>query len=202
VRLADLIPAAGLLLLGGIGSMLNTLPASAQGVPSCSTPNSVLPNGAFGEASPEQSALAKYWVEAFERLDSAIPSLSPREQQWLEQEMSASDGQRRVRAVGSREYAIRQAKLDSANLLAIVRSLSEGKWRPSARTGWIFLANSLIDQFADQHLERLVRDKVIALEALPRSWSVWADANRVGWVRYGRVGLAQHVLSCTQEWFP
>jgi hypothetical protein len=181
--------------------MLSTLPASAQGVPACSTPNSPFPNGALGEASPEQSALAKYWVEAFERLDSAIPSLSPREQQWLEQEMSG-DGQRRVRAVESREFAIRQVKLDSGNLLAIVRALSEGTWRPSARTGWIFLANSLIDRHAEYHLERLVRDKVIAFDALPGSWTLGNPGSVASSVRYGRIGLAQHVLSCSLEWFP
>lgn len=54
-------------------------------------------------ADPE--TLAAAWLPLHERLYAAIPSLSPREQQWLKEEMQ-SYGKRSVAAHSSRENAI------------------------------------------------------------------------------------------------
>ena len=88
-------------LLAALILVLLTSPAMAQG--SC---------GSKYPDNPEQ--LAASLLPTLERLYAAIPFLSPQEEQWLKEEMVA-DGQRPVRAVSSREFAIKEAKTNAGS---------------------------------------------------------------------------------------
>ena len=165
---------------------------------------------AWGEAvcgasfPSEPGALAVSLLPQFEKLNSNIPSLSPREDLWLDEEMKAP-GKRALRAFSSREYRLRWAKLNTTSLFATMRILI-GELRkedpPPKASSWLLVANWLIDTDATIHLANLVAAGVVDRDALPYSWTVFAgksntDQRFFDAVRNGRVFLAQHILTCT-----
>lgn len=146
----------------------------------------------------DPAALASVWVPSLERLYAAIPSLSPKEEQWLQQEMRG-DGQRPVRAVSSREYAMQQAKLNAGSLLGSIRRLTEKRDGAEQTRGWMLFAYTLIESDASIYLSRLVEERVIQREALPDEWTVFASGTfpLKEAIRQARTSLARHVLICT-----
>ena len=85
----------------------------------------ILNEETLGEhADPVQ--LAAFWLPKLEHLHAAIPSLSPREEAWLKDELSAPlTSDRFRRAISSPEFALRKAKENAGSLLGykIRRSL-------------------------------------------------------------------------------
>ena len=150
----------------------------------------------------DPATLAAFWLPEIERLYAAIPSLSPREERWLDEELNAG----RPRAANSREYAIRKAKLNTGSLLGSLRGLTEvikpkGPRQPTK--DWIFFVYVLIDTDSAYDLARLEAEGVIRREVIPEPWTILEgifegqefplrDA-----IRTGRSDLARHVLICT-----
>lgn len=117
----------------------------------------------------DPTALAAAWLRELERLYAAIPSLSPREEQWLREEMVGS-GDRFLRAVSSREYAMWYAKLDVGAFIKLLRRALEGDQTEQTK-GWIWFIHHLLGDNSEPYLARLVREEVIQLDAIPDAWT-------------------------------
>ena len=148
------------------------------------------------------AALAASLLPVFERLYEGIPSLSPKEAQWLKEELVAP-GKRSDRAFSSREYALLRAKTNSGSLLGGIRFLTGAvKVKPprSPTDDWLHLVYNLIEDDVDMYLARLVTEGVIQRELMPFYWIFIASTNygelRLG-IRSGRARLARHILVCT-----
>ena len=137
--------------------------------------------------------------------DNAIPSLSPEEEKWLNEEMVAP-GLRSVRVLLSREYAQKVAKQDAQNLYATLRVIT-GQLKkdnpPHQATPWLFLAHELASHRFDLSLNygRLVEKKLLEWEFLPFEWRFLASnasqsSDRVDAIHLGRSMLATHIISC------
>ena len=129
----------------------------------------------------------------------AIPFLSPREERWLEEELATLD--RVVRAMNSREYAVRGAKLSLGGDLTLVRRLTEERDRAAQARDLLWFAYALINDTTSLYLARLEAEGVIQREAIPRRWKWLAEgeggATLQETIRWGRAELARNVLSCT-----
>ena len=112
------------------------------------------------------------WVAPLEHLSAAIPSLSPKEEQWLQEEMRV-DVRRAARAVSSVEYAIQKAKGFADFELSLMRRLTEGRDRAAQARDWLWFAYILIDVDAAVHLVRLEAKGVIQRRDDCRSNYVW-----------------------------
>ncbi len=154
-----------------------------------------------GTFAADPAALAAAWLPPIERLYAAIPSLSPREEGWLEEEMRATP-ERYLRTLSSREYALREAKQNAGSLLFTIRVLT-GVLKPVVprppTEDWILFAYTLIDSDSSLYLARLVTEQVIQKEAIPDAWTVWSGMKvpLQDSIRDGRTILARHVLICT-----
>lgn len=150
----------------------------------------------------DPTALAAEWVPVLERLDAAIPSLSPREEQWLRDEMASASGGRYMHALNSREFALQAAKRDVSGLLSMLRRLQEVSDQSQRAKAWLLFAYGLIEYDAALYLAWLVAEKVIQLESIPTEWTllaVIAGKNKLepDVIRGGRTRLARHILVCT-----
>jgi len=154
------------------------------------------PDGMYA-ANPKMFAEA--WLPQIERLYTALPSISPREEQWLAAE--SNDPQRHLRAIRSSTYAIKEAKLDVGSLLGSLRVLSEHVKPAEAMSAverWALFAYTLIDDDAALHLARLVTDNLVERSTIPERWILWAgpDFPLDDSIRAERTNLARHVLVC------
>jgi hypothetical protein len=148
--------------------------------------------------SDDPTTLAAAWAPLLERLSKAIPSLSPKEEKWLQEEMDVG-GQRFVRAASSREYVIQQAKRNADSLLFLARGLSDQRDRAAQARDWLWFAYSLLEGDAALDLARLEAEGVIQREAIPSDWTILF---RGGFtlqeaIEMQRRQLARHVLICT-----
>lgn len=150
--------------------------------------------------SPDPSALAEFWLERFELLSDAVASLSPREEQWLQDEVNQSDSQRVARAMRSQEYAIREARRDADNLLSL--RLVTGDTVPPvempAIMNWSFFVSALLDYDAPVHLARLASEGLVDEAAFPSAWTVLAGGGfpLEESIRAARTNLARHIVVC------
>lgn len=114
---------------------------------------------------------AREWRAEFAKLDAQIPTLSPREQDWLKTEIEdtidAADGKytaRAIAAMDSREYETSVAKahisqiLNSCDQLVLLISLGDERLETAQ---WTRLAALLIDHRFWQAVEGLARRDVI-----------------------------------------
>lgn len=156
----------------------------------------------FGDLySSDPTALAVAWLPSIEHLYSAIPTLSPQEKRWLENEMTQSDLNRWKRAHNSREYAIQEAKQNVGSLLGDLRVLAKVVKPEKPRSpveDWGLFVYTLIDQDAASYLASLVSDGVIQRGALPEAWNVseGMGISTQKWIVSRRVSLARHILIC------
>lgn len=146
----------------------------------------------------DPAALAASLLPSLERLNSSIPSLSPREEQWIKEEMAAS-GQRQLRAISSREYALQQAKYDANSLLGLIRRLTGKHDQADRERSWLWFAYSLLQTDSAFYLAKLVADRVIQREAIPQKWRLLEGAQftLARSISSERRILAQHILICT-----
>lgn len=147
----------------------------------------------------DPTTLAEAWLPNIERLYEAIPFLLPSEEQWLEEELKSL--RRAVRAMNSREFALREAKLRVGGELGLVRRLTEERDRAALARNLLWFAYALIDTDTALYIARLEAEGVIQREAIPFNWKWYAEgkggATLHEAVRWGRAQLARHVLSCT-----
>jgi hypothetical protein len=159
--------------------------------------------GVYQEAHPKKLAL--FLHPQFEKLYNAIPSLSPKEEEWLNEEMVAP-GRRSVRVLSSREYTQRTAKRDAGSLYATLGIIT-GRLRkdnpPHEATSWLRLAYWLASHRDNLPFDyvQLVEKKLLDWEMLPYQWRFMASssglsADRVRAIHWGRSMLATHIISC------
>ena len=98
---------------------------------------------------------------------AAIPSLSPREEQWLDEEMREPISERAIKAVESREYSGKKGRLDAKNLDHALREISAEHERAELIRKWLRYSYMLLESDTAYHLARLVTDKVISRKDLP-----------------------------------
>lgn len=149
----------------------------------------------------DPAALAQVLLPQIERLHEAIPALSPREEQWLDNEMNRQDAVRLKRAFDSRENSIRRAKWDAGGLLASLQLLNkvvtpQTPVRPVVM--WANFVSTLIDDDGSLHLARLAALGVIRSDSLPQHWTIFGSAGQSlrDSIQGVRVMLATHILVC------
>jgi hypothetical protein len=153
--------------------------------------------------STDPAKLAAYWLRPIEELNSAIPTLSPKETQWLDEELGKDDRSRTLWALDSREYTVRMARQDVGNLLASLRILNRLDQPPQGETPaqrWRRLVYDLIDYDGPLYLAKLVTDDSIEDEQIPKDWSwlagIASDFTLQESIRANRLVLARHILAC------
>ena len=161
--------------------------------------------GSIYPADPAK--LAKSLEPVFDRLNDGVPSLSPKEKQWLKDELASSDTNRWLKANRSLEITQQRVKTDATSLAISIQILTGSflppKQQMTPREQWRFIAYTLIDSDAALLLARLVAKGVIAKDAIPTAWKRFADPGK-GYplssaIRDSRLGLARHILICTLE---
>jgi len=132
-----------------------------------------------------------------------IPTLSPQEKQWLDEELSRDEQSRTLWALDSREYSVRMARLDMSNLLTSLRMLNDSDELPEGESlsrRWQRFVYDLIDYDGPLYLAKLVTDHVIEQKQIPRDWSwltgIASEFTLQESIRANRLVLAQHILSC------
>lgn len=165
--------------------------------------------------SPNPTEFAEYWLSSIQRLYEAIPSLSPREEQWLMEmgaipDLKSKDDpywrakggvtfEKQNRAQGSLEYSIWDAKRDAGilrmHLQVLLKIINPSPPRHPA-VDWGHLAHSLLDRDAALQLARLEAKGVIPREVIPVPWSILANADYPlqNAIRDQRLTLARHIL--------
>ena len=163
--------------------------------------NDGLPEAKGRSLDPKQ--LAAYWIKPIKQLSTVIPTLSPQEKRWLDEELSKDERSRTLWALDSREYSVRMARLDMHNLLTSLRRLNELDKLPdgeSPERQWQRFVYDLIDYDGPLYLAKLVTDDVIEQKQIPRDWSwltgIASDFTLQESIRANRLVLAQHILSC------
>lgn len=153
--------------------------------------------------SSDPAQLAAYWIRPIEDLYSAIPTLSPKEQQWLDDELAKDDRSRTLWALDSREYTVRMARLDIENLLTSLRVLNKlDPPRPGETPAqrWRYFVYDLIDYDGPLYLAKLVTDDIIEQKRIPKDWSwltgIASDFSLQESIRANRLVLARHILAC------
>ena len=151
--------------------------------------------------SGDPSELAKALLPEIERLEAAIPSLSPREEEWLKGELNQKDLRRSLRATDSREHVMRVAKWNAGSLLGSLRVLTKAvtpRVQERQVDQWAFFVYTLIEDDAGVHLARLERDGVIKSDSLPQFWTMIGKtgAPLADSIRMFRSMLARHILIC------
>jgi len=152
--------------------------------------------------SSDPKTFAETLQMEFSKLVEAIPTLSPREMDWLEAELKANDGTRAVRAVSSKEYAIRQVRTHAVSIRDGLQQLSGSRPIASVHPSiqWSFLTAALIDWGFQENIDRLVLASVISKSAIPSHWMAYNGSPFNYRVResisihFTRV--ANHVLTC------
>lgn len=112
---------------------------------------------AIGRAEYAESLLY-----ANEQLNRAIPELSPRQEDWLNRELSEG-GRRLGNALWSAEYKIRVAKSHTALRSHLISQLSKGEIKPIAQEilYWSRLALSYFDSAFAPSVAHLVEEEII-----------------------------------------
>ena len=127
---------------------------------------------AMGEplTAAQRQHLAQKWRKDINRLNEAIPTLSPSQEEWLKREydneIKRSGNRftgRALAAMKSREYNIRLAKQFASQNASIIAVLSEGKAvdRRQEAAAWALLAHNLMDREYGQAVLALVDYGVI-----------------------------------------
>ena len=93
------------------------------------------PNAPHDLYAAAPDALGSAWLRELERLEAAIPSLSP----W--QERSLQEG----RATESLEWDVQYAKLDAGALVDILRRALQVFEQPEQAKAWIWFVHTLLD---------------------------------------------------------
>lgn len=149
--------------------------------------------------SVDPAKLAAAWLPELERLSAAIPSLSPREEQWLENELTSEIVERIRHVYSSREYAMRYAKRNVHSLLILMNRLNKRQDITAQTRDWLWVIHSLIDSDSAYYLAGLEAEGVAQRRAIPVDWTILTGLglNLEEAIRHGRIRLANHILACT-----
>lgn len=156
------------------------------------------------DAKSRQQHALKYYQE-FQRLDEQIPTLSPAEKTWLKTEFDetiAAAGncytKRALDAMSSREYNVRVAKDHVAEIIAVLKPLSDGSCRDlgGEATQWTRLASLFMDSSFWDAIGDLIDRKIISPEINGISHEkMGLPSNETGEIYYiNHVGWANQIL--------
>jgi hypothetical protein len=126
----------------------------------------------WAASAPDQKArqaLAREWLDAFTRLDVAIPALAPSQREWLrteydqELQKTGMPTPRALAAMGTLEYQLRIAKPGVGDIVTPLRALASrpiGDARQEALL-WLRLSAALSDLGFWQSVSNLVERKIV-----------------------------------------
>ena len=149
----------------------------------------------------DSSAMASAWLPAFTHLANAIPVLSPREASWLKEEEASGSAERMLRAIESRENSLNEARQNALFLQMLMQNIATGRDNAVLIRGWLKVVFSLLRSDWPYHLTRLVADRAIPREALPKGWEVIAQKDDFKSLQMhitsGRDRLSRDIVMCT-----
>jgi hypothetical protein len=130
-------------------------------------------NTFFSDGPPPSKAIrvkqARGWLEGFGKLDTQVPTLSPRERQWLEREYddqvaSGTYTPRALAAMDSPEYEKRVVRQRLDRILSELRGLAAADTMPLEVEVWTWteLAADFMDVTMWQSVTAMVKRKDVA----------------------------------------
>lgn len=148
----------------------------------------------FGEFNNERN-LIEYWKPKLEKLYSAIPNLSPKEEKWLNDEITAG-GDRLSRVASSHEFAIRVVKYDIGDALFVMQNKVNANSKLIKVVAWsefVYYLTKRSDLAI--YIDMLLRSGNIKISDLPSSWVLLGDTT-VDKINYGKKYLSLNILGC------
>jgi hypothetical protein len=127
------------------------------------------PGGSGLYDATDVTALSRAWLPAIEKLARAIPTLSPRETEWLNSEKAAG-GDRLMRAISSSEAAQQSAKQEAQELFLLVGNLARALDRDGQARILILIQQNLLKTSTVDALVEIVTRSIITRESLPYTW--------------------------------
>ncbi len=130
---------------------------------------------AFARGEPmtfgQRQSLAQEWQQDFQKLDDAVPFLSPSQEEWLrreyDEELAQNNNQftrRALSAMDTKEFRLRRAKVHTQANVNIIEPLANGSTKDHLRREamlWTALAENLLNVEAIQALDDLAGTGVI-----------------------------------------
>lgn len=133
--------------------------------------------GPFWTGPPPSGAVrvaeAQEWRKRFGQLDQQVPTLSPKEAEWLRREyddqLASNDGNltsRAIDAMRSREFHVRRARAHLDLLLEVLTRLAQAGYKSERQevTDWARLASLMADFPFWLSVEELVKGNVVMPE--------------------------------------
>lgn len=118
--------------------------------------------------------LARAWLRAFDALDAAMPTLSPREEEWVQQEYDEElrrNGrrftQRLFNAIDSREFNIREVRRWTVNVRRALNGAIIANEPQAEMASWAYLVQQFTDSQSTNQLVRLHILNVIPAHIMP-----------------------------------
>jgi hypothetical protein len=108
----------------------------------------------------DRKKLAKGLMNACGDLERKIPSLSPREDDWLDAEINA---ERIMSVYSTPEFAKRQSRRTLADCRTVAQALSGNLPAPNETLGWSMLISALLDRNISDHVQLLKRTNAAAI---------------------------------------
>jgi hypothetical protein len=133
--------------------------------------------------------MIKYWTPKFEKLNASIPSLSPKEEEWLKNELKSNEASRRFRVNNSTENYLRDVKRWTSMLQYLISNSETSTDKLS------FLAYELSDPFMSDRISVLIERKVLDKNALPSEWTLFGLSTQA--LDRTRMHLVSFLSSCT-----
>jgi hypothetical protein len=148
---------------------------------------------------PDQPrGVATAWLPQFERLLSATPVLSPREERWLDGELGSGDSNRVMRALASIEMKQRSVRQNAERLVHTTHQILSARDRVQEARWWLRLQNELLIG-SNENIVALVNERRIGRAALPDLWQggQMQGSDFVMWLTTARAFLAADIAQCT-----
>lgn len=138
--------------------------------------------------SADNKTFIKTWGPKFKVLNEAIPELSPEENKWLDGELKSHNQERAIKALKSKEYAIRKLKPWAQSL-----DLRTNKFFSDKPESWSHLAYWFIDTQSTYDLVKLVDYGVISRNVIPCEWQIFELSPE--YIMQMRSSFAQNILT-------
>jgi hypothetical protein len=138
---------------------------------------------------PQRLAFAESLEAATRLLDDAVPSLSPDDREWLNGELTSTNGKRQLEAQMTTQYFKWVVKLRTTERLQELRGIKQAKSISEEMTWWLGLAASYSDSEFVDGLVQLAERGVISKAFLPYP-NITGDSGNGTW----RVYWNEHAL--------
>ena len=154
----------------------------------------------LGLDTPDVSPIrvASVWLIRFKTMARAIPTPSPREEQWIEQEKASGNWERMLRVLNSEEYVRQQASRNVTGLVIETERITARAEDREVARAFLRIQVYLLEPDSGHSLAELLRRKIIAIDALPMNWTFLASkGDRLTQeIADGRSRLASGISEC------